>query len=189
MKRMSQSLICRIKIIFFQENIEQIRQSNARTIVHRFIQIAYLKTVYAIFGLQNDGDMWEIESLLSLIIQGRKIEFDSVASDYSYAVQSWQAFQPKMSIDGFPPFNPDISLPVNRHQIFDSIRNLSTYHPVLLISTIPEEEKGQYSFKLHPQKRVNGAISLDYAPFIDNEQRQEGQFYRAILASSRQHIC
>lgn len=58
--------------------------------------------------------MGEIGSLLSLIIQGRKIEFDSVAFDYSYVVQSWHAFQRKMSIDELSPFNPDISLPVNQ---------------------------------------------------------------------------
>lgn len=82
-----------------------------------------------------------------------KLSFDSVAFDYSYPVLTklWQAFQREMSIDGFPPFNPDISLPVNRHQIFDSIRNLSTY-PCFSVSTIPE--KDQYFLQIAPPRNV-----------------------------------
>lgn len=186
MKRMSQSLICRIKIIFFQENIEQIRQSNARTIVHRFIQIAYLKTVYAIFGLQNDGDMWEIGSLLSLIIQGRKIEFDSVASDYSYA---GKLFNLRCQQMGFHHSTPISLCPSTDTR--SSIQSETFRHTIPCFSYLRSQRKRRANTPSNctPRKRVNGAISLDYAPFIDNEQRQEGLFYRAILASSRQHIC
>lgn len=113
-----------------------------------------------------------------------------MAFDYSYPVLTklWQAFQREMSIDGFPPFNPDISLPVNRHQIFDSIRNLSTY-PCFSVSTIPE--KDQYFLQIAPPRNVckrHRYLSTMRRLSIMNNGRTGQVLSRHFTVSSSPHL-
>ena len=93
-------------------------------------------------------------SLLSLMIQGRKIEFrfGGVRLFLPGSYKALASFSTR-DVDRWVStiHHPDISLPVNRHQIFDSIRNLSTY-PCFSVSTIPE--KGQYFLQIAPPRNV-----------------------------------
>lgn len=93
-------------------------------------------------------------SLLSLMIQGRKIEFrfGGVRLFLPGSYKALASFSTR-DVDRWVStiHHPDISLPVNRHQIFDSIRNLSTY-PCFSVSTIPE--KDQYFLQIAPPRNV-----------------------------------
>lgn len=98
--------------------------------------------------------MGEMGSLLSLMIQGRKIEFrfGGVRLFLPGSYKALASFSTR-DVDRWVStiHHPDISLPVNRHQIFDSIRNLSTY-PCFSVSTIPE--KDQYFLQIAPPRNV-----------------------------------
>lgn len=131
--------------------------------------------------------MGEMGSLLSLMIQGRKIEFrfGGVRLFLPGSYKALASFSTR-DVDRWVStiHHPDISLPVNRHQIFDSIRNLSTY-PCFSVSTIPE--KDQYFLQIAPPrnacKRHRYLSTMRRLSIMNNGRRASfiAPFYRLLV--------
>lgn len=130
-------------------------------------------------------------SLLSLMIQGRKIEFrfGGVRLFLPGSYKALASFSTR-DVDRWVStiHHPDISLPVNRHQIFDSIRNLSTY-PCFSVSTIPE--KDQYFLQIAPPRNVckrHRYLSTMRRLSIMNNGRTGQVLSRHFTVSSSPHL-
>lgn len=135
--------------------------------------------------------MGEMGSLLSLMIQGRKIEFrfGGVRLFLPGSYKALASFSTR-DVDRWVStiHHPDISLPVNRHQIFDSIRNLSTY-PCFSVSTIPE--KDQYFLQIAPPRNVckrHRYLSTMRRLSIMNNGRTGQVLSRHFTVSSSPHL-
>ena len=150
-------LICWIKIILFRETLNKFECKTIRSSVHLDSVSRNRSTPF--FGLQNDGDMGEMGSLLSLMIQGRKIEFrfggvrlflpgsyKALASFSTRDVDRWvSTIQPRYLFARQP--TPDLRF---NQKPFDVPSDDASLY-------LRFRRRANTSFKLHPlETRVNG---------------------------------